>query len=49
MPNPRVQRDEVSDNYHVSDTDEEPDEVEVNENSGESDSGNSSDGEHAVQ
>ena len=46
---PHVQRDEVSDNDHVFYADEEPDEVEVNENSSESDSDNSSDGEHAVQ
>ena len=49
MPIPQAQRDEVSDNYHVSDADDEPDEVEVNENCRESDSDNSQDGEYAVQ
>ena len=49
VPIPHVQRYEMSHNYHVSDADEESDEVEVNENSGESGSDNSSDGEHAVQ
>ena len=48
MPVPHAQRDGVSDNYHVSDADEEPDEVEVNENSGESDSDSSQDGEYAL-